>query len=87
MKLGHNYLQNTIQLFLCGGCVCLLGGKTFGSSLLAFIGGVMLGIVLLPALIIGPVLLIMRLTGWGIAQPNRFPTAQHGDPPRDEKGP
>lgn len=86
MKLGHGYLENTIRLFLFGGGVCLLGGKAFGSSLLAFIGGVMLGIVLLPAIIIGPVLLIMRLTGWGIAHPNRSHTAQHGDPPSDEKG-
>lgn len=77
--------ENLIRIFLLGGGVCLLVGQATGSSLFAFIGGVMLAVVLLPASVIGTVMLIMRITGLGMARPNSSHPAQQGAQPDPNK--
>lgn len=77
--------ENVIRILLCGGGVCLLVGQASESSLLKFIGGVMLGVVLVPAIVIGTVMLIMQMTGWGMTRPNRSRPAQQGAQPDPDK--
>ena len=60
-------LENVVLVFGFVGTVCLLGCTLSGISVLRFIGGAMVGILLIPALLLIPVMLTMRLFGIGRA--------------------
>ncbi len=83
MKPRYLHPENLIRIFLGGGVVCLLAGQAIGSSILRFIGGVMIGVVLIPAMILGPVMLTMRV--FGLGRPDKVRPAQHDGEPDSKK--
>ena len=87
MQLRRIRLEHFIRIFLGVAVVCLLAGQAAGSSPLKFVGGVMLGVVLFPAIVIGTGLLIMRITGWGMTRPQRPHPGQKTHAPEPAAGP
>jgi hypothetical protein len=87
MQPRHFPLEKVILLYLFLGGVSFLAGMATESSLLRFIGGAILGTVLIPAMVLGPIMLLMRTTGWGMTRPNSpHPAQRDAQPDADKAG-
>jgi hypothetical protein len=79
MQAGRINLRHALLLYLCVGAVCLLLAMPTGIPALRLIGGAILGTVLIPAMAFGPIMLLMRLTGWGLTRSNGRDSAAPDD--------
>ena len=86
MQSRHFPLERVILIFGCVGTVCWGVGMMTGIRVIEGVGAAMVGILVIPAMVLAPIMLTMRLFGIG-QQTTSLPSPNDDNQKRQELGP